>query len=478
MKKNLLLFLSVAFFISNLNAQNFQGFNTSRYAGIHGVYLNPSSISGSKYRWDVNLFSTHISVQNNNATLSLDDIKDGFDDDKLIEQIAGDGSKPIDALVNLEIFGPSFMFKAGKKSAFALTTRARVLTALNDIDGKLLNQLTDEELTYPVNINVNGLQQLAANGWGEMGITYSRHFYTSKNWDIHGGATIKALGGGINGYVYSDQLNAVIDEDANTGDTYATNSRGRIGFGFSGQEFNDVEVADIIDFNNLTPGFDIGFTFLKKEDTLQQITGTNPNGYKWKFGVFVLDIGSLTFDQDPNRSGAYNVDISSNERFYLNEFDDVEIDEINTVFKNNPQYFSPIANQSSDGTYKASLPTRLMADVDYHINRNWYVNMTGQVSLVNASMEKPFNTAYYSGITLTPRYDARSFGFWLPMHYNPVTSFNAGFGFRAGPLIMGSGSVISALLGNSKQADFFIGFRFGGLGAKPVKAPKEAPSKE
>jgi hypothetical protein len=119
-----------------------------------------------------------------------------------------------------------------------------------------------------------------------------------------------------------------------------------------------------------------------------------------------------------------------------------------------------------------------MADVDYHVKNNWYVNMTGQVSLVNASMEKPFNTAYYSGITLTPRYDARKFGFWLPMHYNPVTSFNAGFGFRAGPLIIGSGSVISALLGNSKQADVFIGFRFGGLGAKDVKKAKELPTEK
>ncbi len=118
--------------------------------------------------------------------------------------------------------------------------------------------------------------------------------------------------------------------------------------------------------------------------------------------------------------------------------------------------FSPVVKQSTDGSYKVNLPTRMLVDADYHINRNWYVNVTGQLSLVSTTVEKPFNTAYYSGITLTPRYDARSFGFWLPIHYNPVTSFNAGFGFRAGPLIMGSGSVISTLLGNSKQADFFL----------------------
>ncbi len=478
MKKNLLLFLSVAFFISNLSAQNFQGFNTSRYTGIHGVYLNPSSISISKYRWDVNLFSTHVSVQNNNATLSLDDIKDGFDDDKLLEQIAGDGSKPIDALVNLEIFGPSFMFKAGKKSAFAFSSRVRALVGVNDIDGNLLNELADDESSYPVNINVNSLQSAAVNGWAEAGLTYSRHIFSSGNLEMHGGVTLKALGGAVNGYLYSDQFNGILNEDANNGGTYFSQSSGQVGFGFSGLDLDNIEVTDLIDFNNISPGFDIGFNLMIKEDTIGVMSTNYNQVYKWKFGVSVLDIGSVKYQLDPTRSGAYNVNIGANEKFYLDEFDDVEIDMVKEVFDANPQYFSPLASQSSNGSYKVNLPTRLLVDADYHINRNWYVNLAGQFSLVSTTADKPFNTAYYSGITLTPRYDARSFGFWLPMHYNPVTDFNAGFGFRAGPLIMGSGSVISALLGNSKQADFFIGFRFGGLGAKPVKAPKEAPSKE
>lgn len=476
MKISYLLSLLLAISIGNLNAQYFQGFNTSRHAGIHSVYQNPASIYGSKYKWDVNLISLHASVQNNNATLGLDDIKNGFDDDKLIDQIAGDGAKLIDALVNIEILGPSFMFKTGRKSAFAFSSRVRALVGINDVDGNLLNQLADNESGYPVNINVNSFQSTVANGWAEAGLTYSRHIFSSGLWEMHGGVTLKALGGAMNGYLYSDQFKGVINEDAN-GNAYVSNSSGQIGIGFSGQAFGDIKVADLIDFKNLSPGFDIGFNMMIKEDTMAAMSTTYNHQYKWKFGLSVLDIGSLKYAIDPTRSGAYNVDIAANEKFYLDEFDEVEIDKIKEVFDANPQYFSPVAKQNTDGLYKVNLPTRLLLEADYHIKNNWYLNMTGQLSLVNSSVDKPYNAAYYSGFTLTPRYDAANYGFWLPMNYNPVSSFNAGFGFRAGPIIIGSGSIVSTLLGNSKQADIFFGLQFGGLGAKKDKAPKEKPVK-
>ncbi|MEI9957341.1 MAG: hypothetical protein WDM90_13855 [Ferruginibacter sp.] len=41
-----------------------------------------------------------------------------------------------------------------------------------------------------------------------------------------------------------------------------------------------------------------------------------------------------------------------------------------------------------------------------------------------------------------------------------------GASFRFGPLYVGSGSVLSALLGNSKQADVHLGLRIGILQKK------------
>lgn len=48
---------------------------------------------------------------------------------------------------------------------------------------------------------------------------------------------------------------------------------------------------------------------------------------------------------------------------------------------------------------------------------------------------------------------------------------------RLGPLFIGSGSVLTALLGDSRQADVHIGLRFGGLQKNKVKKQEKAHRK-
>lgn len=98
---------------------------------------------------------------------------------------------------------------------------------------------------------------------------------------------------------------------------------------------------------------------------------------------------------------------------------------------------------------------------------------------------KPYNSQYYSSFTLTPRYEVRAFGVYVPVSYNKLTSFNAGVSLRMGPLFIGSGSVLTALMGDSKQADVHLGLRFGGLqkdklkkAEKKAKKAKRTTSKE
>jgi OOP family OmpA-OmpF porin len=50
---------------------------------------------------------------------------------------------------------------------------------------------------------------------------------------------------------------------------------------------------------------------------------------------------------------------------------------------------------------------------------------------------------------------------YLPLNYNSISSFNAGVGLKAGPLYIGSGSIINTLVSDSKQADFYIGLHVG-----------------
>jgi len=117
------------------------------------------------------------------------------------------------------------------------------------------------------------------------------------------------------------------------------------------------------------------------------------------------------------------------------------------------------------------LPTTLQANVDWAINRGFFVDLAGQLSFKNKQdIYSPF---YSNNITLTPRYEGRAFGIYLPINYNQITNFNAGISLRAGPFFLGSGSVITALLDKSKQADIHFGIRFGSLQKKKKKVKEE-----
>ncbi|HUP13147.1 MAG TPA: hypothetical protein VM187_13060, partial [Niastella sp.] len=92
----------------------------------------------------------------------------------------------------------------------------------------------------------------------------------------------------------------------------------------------------------------------------------------------------------------------------------------------------------------------------------FYLNVAGQISMSNND-KKGFNNRTYSGVTFTPRFETKQFGAYIPVNYNQLSKFNAGASLRMGPLFVGSGSLLTALLDNSKQVDFHIGIRFGGL---------------
>jgi outer membrane protein OmpA-like peptidoglycan-associated protein len=76
---------------------------------------------------------------------------------------------------------------------------------------------------------------------------------------------------------------------------------------------------------------------------------------------------------------------------------------------------------------------------------------------------------YYDAYSLTPRWENDMFSLELPLSYNELTQFNAGLSFRAGPFFIGSGSVLSALVHDSKQADLHVGFHFGIKYKKKIK---------
>jgi hypothetical protein len=468
-------------------AQDFPGYRAGNYSGVNGVFFNPANIADSRYRWDVNLVSVNMLAGNNQASFKLKDIGKTFNTDSLENQLYGKNAGITSGKMSVNIVGPSFMFNAGKKTAIAITTRARVMADVQDIDGKLLQKLLDDystDMQLPYTLSSAKNMRVNMNAWTEFGASVGQVLIDKNEHFLKGGITLKYLAGVANRYFQINNFNATINDDLVNKDAYLSNTTGRIGMGFGGARFEDFEVSDLTSFDSKGFGTDIGFVYEYRPDHAKYRVNDNYdwrrdlNKYKFRVGIALLDVGSIKYKRDTKRSGAYDLDVKGAERLSLTEVGNQDLDEYKKYFDTRPQYFIPVPG-SADENYKVGLPTTLQVDVDYHLSRGFYINAAGQFSLVNGD-SKPYNSQYWNSFTITPRYEGRSFGCYLPINYNELTKLNAGISLRYGPVFIGSGSVLTALIGESKQADLHLGIRFGVMhkNKKGKAAKKEDKAEE
>jgi len=461
------IFFSAALFILSIPSysQEFAGFRSGNYSGVNGVYFNPANIGDSRFRYDFNLFSLSTSIGNNKASFNLNDLITSFDPESLTNQLFSASGGLNSAMAVVDFRGPSLMFNTGSKMAFALTTRARTLVNIKDFDGGLGKQLMDDsesEIQLPYIISSNADMRFTVNAWKEIGLSVGRVVSDKGKHFFKAGGTFKYISGIGNGHINIQNLKGTLNEDQ-LGDVYLTNASGRIATGFGGIEIGELNPEDFLQFNNTAFGVDLGVVYEYRPNHEQYKSGdgymNDRNKYKFKIGVALVDIGSIKYQKDPFRSGAYDINISNNERFYLNELSDREIDEYNEVFKSNPQYFTP-SSSNDKNTYSVSLPSTLQLDFDYNIKGGIYASVAAQLPLTSGNI---YSNSNYTSITLTPRYEGKGFGFYVPLNYNSLSDLNAGLSLRLGPLFIGSGSILTALMGQSKQADVHVGLHIAGL---------------
>ena len=460
MKQLSLLITLLCFYIAS-NAQNFPGYRSGNYTGVNGVFFNPANIADSRYRWDFNLISFNATVGNDKGEFKLKDITSNKTNNFRDRFLGGSGNT--NAAVNVEVFGPSAMFNLNKSSAMAITTRARVIGNIRDIDGNLVQSVINSTAnSYPYSFSSNANSTITTNGWSEIGLSYAREIAHNGPNYFKAGLTVKYLSGVGNNYVQLGSLTTTIDQDA-LSQAYLRNTSGTIRVGNAGAVLDRFSFNDLFTKGQNGIGGDIGLVYefrpsysVTALDEYQQ----ELNKYKVKVSISLLDLGRIRYATNPTTSGGYRVNIEGNtmaDRFYLNQLQGKNTEEFKAVLDRNPQFFTRIDVDNNTG-YKANLPTVLQAAFDYHLHRGFFINLGGQLDMNKAG--NLYNAYQYNSVTLTPRYEGKIFGVYFPINYNDLTHFNAGISLRAGPLFIGSGSIITAI-SKSKQADVHAGLRFG-----------------
>lgn len=435
MKNKLLITLSiVAFTFATVNAQNYIGHRIDNYSGIHGVMYNPANVFDSRMRADVNLISFGVSAGNDYAGLSLTELgsgEEGFDFESQADQ---NPSESNNFYINTDVMGPSFMFNLSPKSSIGLITRVRGLFNINNINGELYQNITndfDTDENFDFNIeNLSG----TAHVFAEIGIAYGRQLLYKDQHFLKGGVTIKYLNGAGGLFVHSPNLNGSYNATQES-----LTSSGTFNYGTT-VDFDNEDIS----FESMASGFgaDLGFIYEFRPDTAG-IDLRTKNKYKFKLGVSVTDLGSLSYDNSTITT--YNVTGTLDAQ-------DFEDEDVETVLDEN---YSGIETLE---TVKINLPTALHLMADYHLKNKFYLNLQSSLSLVSKVKERANRIT--NTLTLSPRLETKWFSVYSPISVKQYDGFAWGFGLRAGPLTIGSASAITNLISsNSKAADVYLGLK-------------------
>lgn len=461
MRKGLLSLLLFSL-VMTAAAQTYPGYRTGSYTGVNGVFFNPANIADSRYKWDVNIFGINGFVGTSQSGLRFSDITRSFNGDSLKSKLLR-GNTHVNSLAYVDVLGPSFMISLSPRTSFAITTRSRVFANGRNIDGNLAGAILDgggTETGVPFNFNTSQLTH--ATGWTEIGVSVgqvltpkgSNHFFKA-------GLTIKYIAGTADSYLSTTGLSGTV---SGPGSTFLTNTTGAIALNTTAADFSNYKFGDFFKFNGHGAGGDIGLVYEWRPsvDYSMYVTDRWADQHKLRIAVSLMDIGRIKFDRSSNEAANYTVNIPAGGNFSLAQFSGKSVKDYKAILDASP-YFTGTSQGSS---YNVNLPTTLQADIDYRIAGGFAVDVAGQFTTTKTGS---FNLYYYNSYSLTPRWENHLFSVELPMNYNDLTHFNAGVAFRVGPFFIGSGSVLSALVHDSRQADMHVGVHFGMPYKKKIK---------
>ncbi|MFM7671902.1 MAG: DUF5723 family protein [Bacteroidota bacterium] len=467
-----LSFFFISIFFKNVSAQSFSfpGTRMGNYTGVQSVYFNPAQVADSRYTFDLNVVGLNAGLGNNKASFSLNSVFSTLNSNNALNSLfSGDGR--ISGQLNVDILGPSLLVSLPKKSGLAFTSRLRAQFTISDLDGKLAKSIPDDfnlEVTLPYTVSSGNNMRINTNGWAEYGVTYGKVIKEEGEHFLKAGATLKYLSGAGNSYIQLDQISGTIIQDPNPANPtilLAPGSRGVIGLGISGN-MGSITPSSLLKSSSNGFGADVGVVY-------EYRPGKNrKHPYKFKASASLLDIGSITYDRDLTKSGTYTMLVTTLPGFNLQTLQGVSLDNYKQVLSANPNFTA--APNNNDPTLKVSLPTTLQLYGDVHVKNNLYLSAGTQISLSNRS--NPENPLFYSGFTITPRYEGKGVGLYVPINYNPLTQLTMGTTLRLGPVFVGSGSILSALFSQSKQADVHIGMHIGVLKKTKTKIKEAEPA--
>ncbi|MBE0662047.1 MAG: hypothetical protein IH597_06225 [Bacteroidales bacterium] len=470
MNKLSCIFLLLTVFFQTAAAQDRLGLSTGNYAGLNGVFLNPSSISNSKKYLDINLASGGIFFANNFIYVSKEDnflerkmnfaqraLKlefPGFYDDDYIFSDRYD-VEPKMGYTDLRLTGPSAMYSFNDH-AFAIHFLNRFVVSGQNIPYDVA-KFAYERRHYPQLHNTrfshDNTFNIGSASWAELGLTFAKSFDYNQDLKITAGISIKRLWAYHGVYMRSDQLDYSF-RNSDTLDIY--NFSGQMAFAlpvnFETREF--MGVKQLVQGRGF--GFDAGITIVKKHQNGRKNHGTVRHvydPYQFRFGISLLDIGSLHYGH--NAKSLFFDEASGR----WPGLDSLNLGSINNLVE---EMSSVIGNGSGqmneEGSFNLWLPSAMSMQFDYSLGSDFYIQALWMQSLrfSKNQLVRP------SQLSLVPRFEKHFCEVAVPLTLFRYQDPGIGFSVKLGYVTIGT-EKLGAFFGlnDLEGVDFYFSLSAG-----------------
>jgi outer membrane protein OmpA-like peptidoglycan-associated protein len=443
----LLLFMFCAFGFSAV-AQEFSPFISSPFAGVTAGKLNPASIAGNKYKFDITLFGASGGAHNDLLILDRKEIifNTSFYKDML---------KYADEFSNLEIPAPArgnlkhylgqndakwdkdsyggyfsgqvdilnLMYTVNDRLALAAGYSKRWQASANGAPREVIGHALSSYINAP-NYEVFSFTDpttATISMYDQIFVTAAYTFYQKGNHLLKGGITGKLLFNGTSAFAFMENY-----QGGYVGGIHIEPQGTNTLFGEAGYAHD----------SKLGFGADIGVEY---EYRPEDLAGNEIGEYRWKAGLSLLDFGGL------KSKGANYQNLKS----------------LNPGQPGRPSGIESLLTSyggGQRGEYTVGLPTVLTASVDYRFDLPipvpLFLNFTPYIAFNQHAAHKG---AKFHSFNLIPHAEWKNFGVSVPLQYDQYGKFTAGIGLRAFRHVwIGSNTLLKNFGNKNYSADFHV----------------------
>jgi hypothetical protein len=470
----LLLGLSIALLV---NAQENLGIRNSNYAGVQGLFLNPSSMAHSKLKWDVNVIGVGTIFDNNFFYIpkgslppfGFKKIIDGIRHENLFANRFDPANpyKQYNITLSSQVIGPSFYTAIAKNKMFGFTIASRAYVNNNDVPGHVAqNAFLDFKDKRLWNTDwQDNTTQFNSMAWLEYGLHYAIVLSDNNKHEWKFGISLNYLQGIGAVYAKNTHLNYNIVDS-----TKLVVNNSSFDYGLTKYDSGKTIPA----YRDLNHGYglstNIGFTYILFRDPAlcgyrqdgEKWNGDNDCPYKFRIGISLIDIGAINFNR---HARAYHFQTDS---AVLSVQPNTGNSDLNPTLNSLASQTDSLKVLTADH-FNMALPSAISIQADWNVYKNFFLNATVIKGFGHGNNQGIVRPDTYS---LTPRYESNWFELSVPMsliYYHRLQS-RIGLAIRVGYFYFGGDAPFSLLgLNDFERTDFYAGVHIFPFEKKKLK---------